>query len=173
MAKEKKSGAPAEAEAPPVIAPEPEAPPVAAPDAPQDAASQDAPPPEEILLDEAARKAVRAQEIEGLLVGMREQLADLHARRSVLQKEADRISNEMDALFHELEGMDVQPSTEENIRAYVDAQNRLRAQRFERQRQLLRLGADPDEIASPKMPIDAAMARGTGFGANRPEYPRK
>lgn len=103
--------------------------------------------------------------IHGELHAIRKEIAMLRAREDDLIRLSDQIVTEGVPENSELEN-------QLGIMNWIEAQNVERQQRAERQRELIALGVQPDELAGRKAPIDAAMGRNLGFGQSRPTYPQ-
>ena len=124
-----------------------------APDAPTSAEAAAA-------IREALREAKQRE-----LNAVRQQIGELR------QVEA-RLTAEIDQLIAETAREEGPHENQKAIMAWVEGQNQERRRRAERQAELLNKGVHPHELSGRTAPIDAAMARGYGYGHNRPKYPQ-
>jgi hypothetical protein len=112
-------------------------------------------------MDREAQKELKL----GELAHVREQIGAFRQREDQLVKELDEIVSQ--------EIREQGPHANQiAIMDWIAGQLEERRQRAVRARELFAKGVEPHELAGRQAPIDAAMARASGYGNQRPKYPQ-
>lgn len=116
----------------------------------------------------AQAKPESIADIEAQLSDAKAHLARGQAEKAVFDRALKEAVEEVDRLTLALEELQPRPSVTDTIQAYHASQRRLLDQRAEKLTALRQVGVDWKSLLQVKAPIDAAMARKTARGGQRP-----